>query len=173
MQRAQAKKKEKIPSTFSLVEQQVNIILDGASSAHQSLETWSCRQTARHWFRTRMDDVLRKRYTLSRLELCVVIRAEAQFLFDVCKITASHAKDGVMQSEMFVGGHCVQPVRPAHGGHVERLKPGLRRRVGISMVNMSRTFLATRSAKIPPRHWSKTSSMSTRGRSFQNVLSQT
>ena len=64
-----------------------------------------------------------------RLELCVVIHANvAQFLFDIrggsegasslsevlhevlCKITASHVKDGVMQSATLVDGHCVDDV---------------------------------------------------------------
>ena len=68
-----------------------------------------------------------------RLELCVVIQANvAQFLFDIpsnlplcggsegvsllsenlheilCKITAGHAKDGVMQSATLADGHCVR-----------------------------------------------------------------
>ena len=60
-------------------------------------------------------------------ELCVVIHANvAQFLCDIpsnlplcggserlCKITASHAKDGVMQSVTIVDGHCVRHVRRA------------------------------------------------------------
>ena len=56
----------------------------------------------------------------------------------LCKITTSYMKDGVMQSVTFVDGHCVRHVRRAsrnvqdslgrhvHGGHVGRLKPGLR-----------------------------------------------
>ena len=56
----------------------------------------------------------------------------------LCKIITSYMKDGVMQSITFADGHCVRhvrrasrnvqdsPGRPAHGGHVERLKPGLR-----------------------------------------------
>ena len=103
-------------------------------------------------------------------ELCVVIHAKlAQFLCDMpsnlplcggsgrvpsvgevldeilCKITSSHAKDGVMQSVTFVDGHCVRHVRRAsrnvqeslgrhvHGGHVERLKPLLRHALLVSL----------------------------------------
>ena len=62
----------------------------------------------------------------------------------LCKITASHTKDGVMQSVTFLDGHCVRHVRRAfrhvqdslgrhaHGEHVGRLKPGLRHALSVS-----------------------------------------
>ena len=107
----------------------------------------------------------------SRLELCVVIKTNvAQLLFEIpsnlplfggservpspsevlqvmlCGVTASRAKDGVMQSVTFMDGHSARHAvtrvhrdacresrnvqdslaRHVHGGHVERLKRGPR-----------------------------------------------
>ena len=62
----------------------------------------------------------------------------------LCEITAGQTKDGVMQSVTVTDGHCVRHVRASrsvqgslgrhvHGGHVERLKPGLRHALSVSL----------------------------------------
>ena len=63
----------------------------------------------------------------------------------LCKVPPSHSTDGVMQSVNFADVHCVRHVRCAsrnvqdslgchvHGGHVERLNPGLRHALSVSL----------------------------------------
>ena len=61
----------------------------------------------------------------------------------LCGVTASRAKDGVMQSVTFVDGHTIIRVysdnvrdslgRQEHGGQVERLKPDLRRTLSVCL----------------------------------------